>query len=130
METLLRAAAAAIVGAVLIAIVKKQNGALGLALSLACCCLLAAALLNLVQPLLEFAGRLRETAGISSAFLSPLLKTVAVGLVTEIASSVCSDAGEGSLARLTNLCGAAAALYCTLPLLEAALELIGALLEG
>lgn len=130
MDTLLRVSAAAIVGAILVAVIKKQNSALALALSLACCCLLAAFLLELVQPVLDFAGRLRETAGLSGAFWSPLLKTVAVGLVTEIASSVCADAGETALSRIAGLCGCAAALCCALPLMEAVLELIAELLEA
>lgn len=130
METLLRVGAVAVIGALLTALIKKHNGALALALSLACCCALCAALGAMAEPVVAFAGRLRETAGLSAAFLSPLLKTVAVGLVTEVASSVCADAGESALARIAVLCGTAAALCCALPLMEAVLELVADLLEG
>ncbi len=130
MDTLIRAAAAGIISAILIAIVKKQSSALALTLSLACCCLLGASLLSLARPLVTFADQLRETAGMSSAFLTPLLKTVAIGLITEIAASICTDTGESSLSRLIQLCGAAAALYCALPLMQAVLELVESLLEG
>lgn len=130
MEALIRAAAAGIVGAILISIVRKQSSALALTLSLACCCLLGVSLLSFVRPLVAFADRLRETAGLSNAFLMPLLKAVAIGLITEIAASVCSDTGESSLSRLIQLCGAAAALYCALPLMQAVLELVESLLEG
>ncbi len=129
MDTLIRAAAAGIVGAILISILKKQNQPMALALLLACCCLLCVTLLSLIRPLLSFVERLRETAGFSNAFLMPLLKVVAIGLITDIAATVCSDAGESSLARLIGLCGAAAALYCALPLLEAVLSLVETLLE-
>jgi stage III sporulation protein AD len=130
MDTLVRAAAAAILGAILAAMIKKHNGALALTLSLACCCLLGVSLLSFLRPLLAFAEQLRETAGISSALLTPLLKTVAIGLVTELAATICGDAGESALSQLLQLCGAAAAMYCALPLLQAALELIESLLEG
>ncbi len=130
MDTLIRAATAGIVGALLITVIKKHNGALALALSIACICLLGAFLLSLIHPLISFAEQLREIAGVSGALLTPLLKTVAIGLITEIASSVCTDASESSLARLVQLCGTAAALYCALPLMEAVLELISGLLEG
>ena len=130
MDTLVRAGAAAVVAAILISLIKKQNAALALTLSLACCCLLGAAFAGLLRPVLSFASRLRETAGLSGAFLTPLLKVVAVGLVTQVCCAVCSDAGEGSLSRLVTLCGTAATLYCALPLMEAVLELVSELLEG
>ena len=130
MDTLVRAASVGIVGAILIVLLKKHNAALALTLALACCCLLGIFLLSLMRPVLTFADKLREVAGVSSALMMPLLKTVAIGFVAELAASVCSDAGESSLSRLVQLCGAAAALYCSLPLMEAVLDLIGSLLEG
>ena len=129
MDALIRIAAAGIVGAILITVIKKQNQPMALALSLACSCLLCVTLLSLIQPLLSFVQQLRETAGFSNAFLMPLLKTVAIGLVTDIAATVCSDAGENSLSRLIGLCGAAAALCCAMPLSEAVLSLVETLLE-
>lgn len=130
MDTLVRAASVGIIGAILIALIRKQNAAIALTLSVACCCMLCVCLLSLIRPLLTFAERLREISGVSIAFMVPLLKTVGIGLIAELAAAVCADAGESSLSRLIQLCGAAAALYCSLPLMEAALELIGSLLEG
>ena len=130
MDTLVRAGAAAVVAAILISLIKKHSAAMALALSLACCCLLGAAFAELLRPVLSFASRLREVAGLPGAFLSPLLKVVSVGLVTQLCGAVCSDAGEGALTRLVTLCGSAAALYCALPLMEAVLALVSTLLEG
>ena len=130
MDTLIRAASVGIIGAILIAVIRKQNTAMAMTLALACCCLLGVCLLSFVRPLLVFVDKLRELSGFSNAFMMPLLKTVAIGLISELAAAVCSDAGESSLSRLIQICGAAAALYCALPLMEAVLDLIGSLLEG
>ena len=124
MDTMMKAAAIGIVGAILTAIVKRDAGALALAVSLVCCSALVCCLLGIVKPLLEFLDELRSLAGISTTIVAPLLKSVAIGLITEIASGVCADAGQSSLSKFVQLCGAAAALYVALPLMEAVIALL------
>ena len=56
--------------------------------------------------------------------VSPSLKAVGIGVLTQISAGVCDDAKQSAVARLVELCGGLLALYAALPLLEAVLELI------
>lgn len=56
--------------------------------------------------------------------LGLLLKAVGIGLVSQIAGAVCTDAGNGALARQLQLLGNAAILYLSLPLFSGLLELL------
>lgn len=126
----MKAAAIAVVGSILAAVVKRDAGAIALAVALICCCTLVSCLLGILKPLLRFLEELRQTSGLSTTILSPLLKSVAIGLITEIAAGVCGDAGQSSLAKFVQLCGAAAALYVALPLMEAILAMLQSLNGG
>ncbi|MBS6366758.1 MAG: stage III sporulation AC/AD family protein [Clostridiales bacterium] len=130
MDTMMKAAAIAVVGSILAAIVKRDAGVIALAVALICCCTLVSCLLGILKPLLRFLEELRQTSGLSTTILSPLLKSVAIGLITEVASGICSDAGQSSLAKFVQLCGAAAALYVALPLMEAILSMLQSLNGG
>jgi stage III sporulation protein AD len=125
-----KAAAVALVAAVLLVVVRRSSPELGLVLSIAACLTLAAGLFQLLSPILDFLAELRETADISEAVLSPLLKTVAIGLVSRLAATVCADAGEGAVGTMVELCGTVCALYVSLPLLESVLALLKTLMGG
>ena len=62
--------------------------------------------------------------------LLPLLKAVGVGIVSQISSDACCEAGQNTLARIVELCGVFAAIVLTLPLLRTALELIRQMTGG
>lgn len=61
--------------------------------------------------------------------LGILLKAVGIGLVSEIAGLVCTDAGNGSLGKALQMLGSAVILYLSLPIFTAILELIREILR-
>ena len=60
-------------------------------------------LMQLLKPVLELLQELVETAGISAAVFTPVLKAAAIGILTQTVGSVCADAGEHALASCWNL---------------------------
>ena len=75
-----------------------------------------------------FADSLAQTARLESAVWRPVWQTVGIGLVTRLSSAVCKDAGEGGVAAFLETAGAALALLAALPLAQALLDALGALL--
>lgn len=65
--------------------------------------------------------------GLETSLFLPLVKVVAITELTRLCAELCRDAGEKAAAAGVELGGAAAALICTYPLAEKALELIGGL---
>ena len=99
-------------------------------LTLAACAAMTVSIVRLAEPVVSFLSELRQLAGLEPALLQPLLRTVGIGLLTQLTASVCADAGESTVARLIELCGSVLGIYTALPLLEAVLSLLRTMLEG
>ena len=60
--------------------------------------------------------------GIFHTFMG--IPAILAGILTQLASTVCADAGENAVAKTVELCGGALAVCVALPLMEAVLELL------
>lgn len=128
MESVVKIAAIAVTASLCAVVVKKQAPEVGLVLGL----LAGALILSLSIPALKSAKilmeTLAETAGLSPAVLTPVVKTVGIAIVTKLAAELCRDAKEGGIAAFLETAGAAGALLVCLPLLESVLTTITQLL--
>ena len=80
--------------------------------------------LSTMEDVVAVMNDLSETAGLSPALLSPVLKTAGIAILTHISSAVCRDAKESGLAAFLEVAGSALALLVALPLLQTVLELL------
>ena len=80
--------------------------------------------LRLGAPLLAEVRSLFERAGIETAYVSILLRTLAAALVTRFCADLCKDGGSQTLASVVETAGAVAALVIALPLLRAVVDLL------
>lgn len=122
-------AALAIITALLCAVLKKQDGVFAAALSALCAGILFLFAFRFLEPVVDFAGKLQAIGGIDRTLSGVLLKSVGIGLITELSVAICEDAGEGSLGKMARFCGSAAAVYLALPLLGGVLDLLEELLN-
>lgn len=124
MELFLQAAAIAVITVVLTSLLKKTNRELALLLTLAACILIGLFFMRLAEPIVDFLSKLRNLAGLDKILMTPMLKTIGIGFLTQISATVCADAGENAIAKLVEICGGVLALYVALPLLEAVLDMV------
>lgn len=124
MELFLQAAAIAVITVVLTSLLKKTNRELALLLTLAACILIGLFFMRLAEPIVDFLSKLRNLAGLDKTLMTPMLKTIGIGFLTQISATVCADAGENAIAKLVEICGGVLALYVALPLLEAVLDMV------
>ena len=113
MGDMARLAAAGVTAVVLAAVLRKNTPELALLL------ILAAGLWMM---------SLADQAGLSEALLEPVVKTVALAILTKLTAEVCRSAGEGGMAAFVETAGAALALLAALPLVRAVSQLMGELL--
>lgn len=111
-------------------VLKKGNGVLALLLTLAACAAMTVSIVRLAEPVVFVSVGASPAGRTGAALLQPLLRTVGIGLLTQLTASVCADAGESTVARLIELCGSVLGIYTALPLLEAVLSLLRTMLEG
>lgn len=109
-------------------VLRKRVPELALALTLAAGALLLGQTLPALASVRGLADRLSHAAGLSPQVWAPVWKTVGIGIVTKLASAVCKDAGEGSVAAFLETAGSALALLAALPLVEAVFDTLSSLL--
>lgn len=109
-------------------VVRQKAPELAAVLTLAACVLLLWNTLPLLETIRDVLTELADLAELSPTILRPMLQTVGLAVVTKLASSLCRDAGEGSIAAFLEIAGAAAAVLVALPLLKMVLQLVLALL--
>ncbi|MBQ7566308.1 MAG: stage III sporulation AC/AD family protein [Oscillospiraceae bacterium] len=129
MEIFWKTAAAAVTAAVLIAVLRKTDGASALTVSLGACVILAAAATIPLRSLRETLDMLTDASGLRSETVSAVMKVCAVGLVTQFCEAYCRESGSFALGKIVEICGSIAALCASAPLLSSVLTVLKELLE-
>ena len=130
MELFFRISAGALVTVILSALLVKEGRVYAILLSLAVCAMIFVAAAAYFQPILSFLERLIYIGDLHSNVLGLLLKIGGIGLVSQLASMICVDAGNVSLMKVLQIITTAAILWITLPLLEELLAIIEEVLEA
>lgn len=130
MEGYFKAVAAALITAVLCLVLAKQGKDTAVLLTVLACVMILTAAMGYLSTVLEFFGTLEELVGLDSGYFQILLKVVGIGMVGEMASMVCADAGNSALGKALQILGTVLILCLSLPLFQGLLELIGSILEG
>ena len=128
MELIVRIAAVAVLGCAAALLLKRGNAELTVPLAAAVCAFALTAAAGALEPVIAFLNKAKILSGLGEAYFLPVMKCVAIGIVTKAAADLCRDGGQGAMAGAVELGGAAAALYVALPLLETLLELLESLL--
>ena len=102
----------------------KQSKEIALVLSMAVCAMVLMAAATYLQPVMAFIKRLQELGQLDSRYGQILLKSVGIGLVTELAVLICNDAGNSALGKALQISATVVVLWLSLPLMEALLNLI------
>ena len=124
MELFLQATAAVILAVILGLSLGKQGKDLGILLTVAVCVMVFTVAISFLKPVVDLLESLNETAKLQGGMLQILLKAVGIGLVAEISSLVCSDAGNGSLGKALQLLASAVILWLSIPVFTSLMTLI------
>lgn len=130
MDGMLKAAAGALITAMLGFILQKQGKEYALVLVVAVCSMGACLALSYIKPVISFLEQLRNLANLDGEIMRILLKAVGIGLIGEISGSICVDTGNASLGKMLQLLSAAVILWLSLPILQQLMDLIEEVLEG
>ena len=107
-----------------VVLLRKKTPEQALLLTIAVLAAALAFLLGQAVPLVERLRTLFAQAGIESAYVSVLLRTVAAALVTRLCADLCRDGGSQAMASAVETAVAVAVLLIALPLLEAVAALL------
>ena len=128
MEAMAKLAAVAVTAVVLSAVLKKNTPELALLLVLASGLWMLGSVAAGLGAVVAMMEELAWQAGLSEVLLGPVVKTVALSILTKVTAEICRSAGEGGAAAFVETAGAVLALLVALPLVRAVAQLMGELL--
>ena len=124
MDKLLWIVAGVILTVILCLLLSKQNKDIATVLSVAACCFVLFGAMYYIEPVIRFVEQLQTVGQLDSLMVKTLLKAVGITVLTELASSICQDSGNGALGKAVGFLGTGAIVYLSLPFMQSLLELI------
>ena len=124
----MRIAAVAVTATVLGAILRRHTPELAVLLALGAGVWVLGLTANALSAALELLRELNDLTGVEEELLRPVVKTVALSLITRITAEVCRGAGESGIAAFVETAGTVLALGVSLPMVRAVIILMGDLL--
>lgn len=127
-ELMCKIAAIGIIGTVLSAVLRKQTPELSLLLALCAGVGVLSLIIDALMVVLEFLRELAQMAEITDELLQPVIKTVAISILTKLTVEVCRSGGESGLAVFIEVCAVILELCVSIPLIRGVAVLMGAIL--
>ena len=118
---------AAVTAAFLGLLIKKGTPELGMALSLCTVVIILAAAVGASESLREVYGLVRTLTGSGSIYVAPVMKCLAISLITKTASELCKDASQAAAASAVELSGTLCAMGVATPMMLSMLKMIASL---
>ena len=130
MELFFQLTALVLVGVVLALVVGRHTPQMATVVTLAVCCVAAAGAMELLEPVIALIRQIRKAGALAPELVAVLMKAVGIGMISELASLICSDAGEQALGKAIQMLSNAAVLWLSVPLLRELLTLVEEVLGG
>ena len=127
MDMFLQASALVLLGLILCQTLDKNFSVL---LCMGISVMILVAGISFFRPVMAFLEELQSLCNLRSDMLLILLKVTFVCIITEIAALLCADGGNASLAQSLKLFSSVVALWLSIPVFRALLDLLQRILEG
>ena len=128
MDIVFKTVGIAMVALILSQYIGKQNKDIAMLVGLATCCIVVTGAGYYLDSIVSFVKNLQIMANLNKEFIDILLKAVGIGLVCELASLICTDAGNAALGKSIHIMATGAILWISLPLLTSLIDLINTIL--
>lgn len=128
MEVMGQVSAVALTAVVLGTVLRKQTPELALLLVVCAGIWMVSRVAVGLSAALALLDELAQLSGLSEELLEPVVKTVALSILTRLTAEICRAAGEGGVAAFVETAGTVLALVAALPLVRAVTVLMAEML--
>lgn len=128
MDTYVKAVAGILIALVLSFTLSGQGKHFSLLLAIGVCACVGALALSYMEETVAFLSTLQLSGNLNGDMLEILLKSVGIGLLSEITCLICSDSGNGALGRSLQLLSGAVILWLCIPMFRKLMELVEGIL--
>jgi len=128
MDILIKCAGFTIISVIFgLSIDKKE---FGLILTIITCTIIGFVAFTQIQPIFELMSEITRLGNIRSDFLSVLIKSTGIALISDFAGTVCSDCGNGSVGKMLHFCGRILILNLSTPVIRSLLVILQEMLQN
>ena len=106
-------------------LVKRTNPEITLVIGACAAAMIALAAISFAGELKGFIKTVKTIAGTSDVLIAPVLKCVAIAVVTKLTSELCRDSSQAASAAAVELAGTMCAMSVAMPLIISVLRMIG-----
>ena len=124
MEIYFKITAGILIAMILCLLLPKQKTDISVLLCLVVCGMTLICAVAYLEPILSLLNHIITLGNLPEDLIQILFKVVGIGMLSQIASVICIDAGNQSLAKVLQMITTAAVLWLCIPLLEQLLMLI------
>lgn len=128
MSVFLKAVAGVLTALILWLCLNKHSKDLSVLLTLAVCAMAFTAAITFLQPVVNFLQKIQAIGDLDEDLLSVVLKSVGIGLIGEICTLICKDAGNESMGKVLQTVSSVVVLWMSIPVFEKLLSLLDKIL--
>ena len=130
MDIFLKVTAGVLVVTIVTLTISRYSSDISLLLTMLVCAMVLISAVTLLKPVIEFMRRLVKIGGIENEVFHILLKSAGIGLISQVACTICSDGGNQSLSKALQFLATTVILMLCLPLFERLLQIVETVLGG
>ena len=124
MDIFVKTAGLILITVILGVILSKQGKDYAIVLTVLACSLIGISALSYISPIIDFLTRLRTLGDLDDGMLTILLRSVGIGMLSEIVGHICADSGNAALGKVLQILSAAVMLWLSMPLFTALIDLV------
>ncbi len=130
MDHFFKICAGVLIACVISLVIEKKEKDLSAVLTICTCCCVCLFIVTVLDPVLDFIYSLQNIALVDMQSLGVILKVVGIGIVAEISSMICQDAGKSALGKVIQISATVFILWVSLPLFSKLIELVSNIIGG
>ena len=106
-------------------IIRRYNPEISVLLSSCTVVMIGIATMSFAVELKTFVKSVKTIVGTSDVLIAPILKCVAIAIVTKLTAELCKDSSQSASAAAVELAGTVCAMSVAMPLIMSVLKMIG-----
>ena len=128
MSIFIKATVSVLIAAIVCISLSKNQKEFSVLVSITISCIVTLAAIGFLEPVIDLVHKLESIAQLDQDMISILLKSVAIGMLSEFTCGICADAGNSSAGKMLKILSSSVILWLSLPLLYSLLDIIDGIL--
>ena len=128
MDFVIKISLTALLGVTVCLLIKRTNPELTMLLSTAVAIVILLASLSMSNGFGEFRNSIKALSGSSELYMRPMLKCLAISIITKIGSDLCKDSSNSAAAYAVEFAGTVSSMMLLMPLFMSTLKILGGII--